>query len=144
MEKIKVLFVCVHNSARSQIAEVFLNLLGGERFIAESAGLEPGVLNPNVVEVMKETGIDISGNKTKSVFGFFKQGKIYNYVITVCNASAGERCPVFPGRVTRLHWEFDDPAGFQGTHEEILAKTRIVRDQIKNKIEEFINKVKFQ
>ncbi len=137
MEKIKVLFVCVHNSARSQMAEAFLKEIGGDRFAVESAGIEAGVLNPNAVDVMKEAGIDISGNKTKSVFDFYKQGKTYSYVITVCSAAAAEKCPIFPGRVNRLHWEFDDPAGFQGTHEEILAKTRAVRDQIKKRIEEF-------
>jgi arsenate reductase len=85
MEKIKVLFVCIHNSARSQMAEAYLNELAGDRFIAESAGIEPGVLNQLVVESMKEDGIDISGNMTKSVFDFYKHGKLFNYVITVCD-----------------------------------------------------------
>jgi len=144
MEKVKVLFVCVHNSARSQMAEAFLKKLGGDRFEVESAGLEPGKLNPLAVDVMKEIGIDISGNKTKSVFDFFKQGKIYNYVVTVCDESSGERCPIFPGRVTRLHWSFDDPSSFQGSYEEKLQKTRIVRDQIKKKIEEFIEGIIYE
>jgi len=144
MEKVKVLFVCVHNSARSQMAEAFLKKLGGDRFEVESAGLEPGKLNPLAVDVMKEIAIDISGNKTKSVFDFFKQGKIYNYVVTVCDESSGERCPIFPGRVTRLHWSFDDPSSFQGSYEEKLQKTRIVRDQIKKKIEEFIEGIIYE
>lgn len=139
MEKIKILFVCVHNSARSQMAEAFMNSLGGEKFSAESAGLEPGTLNPAVVEVMKEIGIDISGNKTKDVFDFFKMGKSFRYVITVCDESNGERCPIFPGITKKLHWSFEDPSSFKGTKEEILKKTRQVREQIKSVIQEFIN-----
>lgn len=91
---LKVLFVCVHNSARSQMAETFLNDLGKEYFFAESAGLEKGELNPNVVEVMKEIGYDISNNQTKSVFDFFKSGKSYTYVIKVCDEMNGQRCPI--------------------------------------------------
>jgi arsenate reductase len=123
------------------MAEAFLNRIGGERFAAESAGLETGTLNPDAVEVMKESGIDISGNRTKSVFDFYKQGKTYDYVITVCSASAAERCPTFPGKVKRLHWEFDDPAGFRGTQEENLKKIRVVRDNIREKIEELVSEV---
>jgi arsenate reductase (thioredoxin) len=139
--KIKVLFVCVHNSARSQMAEAFLKKYGGDRFEVESAGLEPGKLNQIVVEAMKEVGIDISRNKTKSVFDFYKQGKLYKYVFTVCNESRAEKCPVFPGVTKNIHWSFADPSGFTGTHEEKLAGTRKVRDEIKKKIEEWINEV---
>lgn len=142
MDKIKVLFVCIHNSARSQMAEAFLNQLGVGRYVAESAGLEPGKLNPIVVESMQEIGIDISKNPTKSVFDFFKQGKLYDYVVTVCDETSGERCPVFPGRVVRHHWGFEDPSSFQGSHEEKLIKTGKVRDQIKKQIEEFILETK--
>ena len=140
MNKKKVLFVCSHNSARSQMAEAFLNRLGGDKFIAESAGLEPGRLNPIVVEAMKEAGIDISQNKTKSVFDFYKQGKQYDYVVTVCDESQAGRCPVFPGTATtcRLHWGFVDPSSFTDTDKEKLAKTIAVRDAIKAKVEEFI------
>ncbi|MGC8765421.1 MAG: arsenate reductase ArsC [Brevinematia bacterium] len=138
MERKRVLFVCVHNSARSQMAEAYLNMLGGEKFFAESAGLEPGVLNPVVVKLMLEDGIDISGNKTKSVFELFRQGKTYDYVITVCDPEAGERCPIFPGKVTRYHWFFDDPSGFKGNSEEVLQKTREVRDKIKEMVKKFI------
>ena len=138
MSKIRVLFVCVHNSARSQMAEAFLNHLAGDRFEAESAGLTPGQLNPVVVAVMQETGFDISHNSTNSVFEFFKQGRKYDFVITVCDQSASERCPMFPGRTERLHWSFDDPSAFTGTEEEIKNRTRTVRDQIKTAIEDFI------
>ncbi|MCX5709690.1 MAG: arsenate reductase ArsC [Candidatus Omnitrophica bacterium] len=140
MDKKKVLFVCVHNSARSQMAEALLKRLAGDKFEVESAGLEPGKLNPFAVEAMKDAGIDISGNKTKSVFDFYKQGKRYDYVITVCDESQAGKCPVFPGATatTRIHWSFDDPAGFQGTWEEKLVKTRQVRDNIKQKITKWL------
>ncbi len=140
MDKKKILFVCVHNSARSQMAEAFVNHLFGDSFIAESAGLEPGILNPIVVEAMKEIDIDISKNKTKSVFDFYKKGNLYNYVITVCDESSAEQCPLFPGITKRIHWSFEDPASFTGTHEERLIRTREVRDQIKKKVEEFFSK----
>jgi arsenate reductase len=138
MSKIKVLFVCVHNSARSQMAEAFLNQLGGEAYEAESAGLEPGVLNPIVIEVMQEIGIDISNNETKSVFDFFKNGRLFNFVITVCDAAKAERCPIFPGITKRLNWSFEDPASFTGTHDEKLAQTRLIRDKIKSEVQNFI------
>ena len=139
MDKKKVLFVCVHNSARSQMAEAFLKQMAGDRFEVESAGLEPGRLNPIVVEVMKEAGIDISQNKTKSVFDFFKQGKQYDYVVTVCDESQSGACPVFPGKGERLHWGFADPSGFQGTWEDKLKQTREVRIQIETKIKDWLN-----
>lgn len=138
MTKKKVLFICVHNSARSQIAEAFLKQMAGDRFEVESAGLEPGKLNPAAIEVMQELGIDISQNKTKNAFDFYKQGKQYDYVITVCDESQSGACPVFPGRGERIHWSFDDPARFQGTQEERLEKTRQVRDKIKQQIEQWL------
>ncbi len=140
MEKIKVLFVCIHNSARSQMAEAFLNALGGDRFEAESAGLKPGALNPLVVEVMKEAGIDIADKKTKSAFEFYKEGRLFHYVITVCDEASAERCPVYPGQLTRLHWSFEDPSALTGSHEEKLEKTREIRNQIKRTIEEWLKK----
>jgi arsenate reductase (thioredoxin) len=140
MDKKKVLFVCVHNSARSQMAEAFLKKYGGDLFEVESAGLEPGKLNPLVIEVMKEVGIDISQNKTKSVFDFYKQGRQYDYVITVCDQSQSESCPVFPGGGQRIHWEFEDPSSFTGTNKEKLEMTRVLRDNIKRKIREWLEK----
>ena len=138
MVKKKVLFVCIHNSARSQMAEAYLNTLAGDRFEAESAGLEPGTINPYVVQVMKEENIDISQNKTDSVFEFFKQGRLYAYVVAVCDAANGERCPIFPGVTKRIDWSFDNPANFSGSEDEILNETRKVRDQIKSEIIKFI------
>ena len=141
-DKKRVLFVCVHNSARSQMAEAFLNTLAGDRFEAMSAGLEPGTLNPLVVDVMKEVGIDISRNQTKSAFDLFKKGELYSYVITVCDAASAEMCPLFPGLLTaQIHWSFADPSSFTGTHEEKLAQTRAVRDAIKAKIEEWLKEI---
>ncbi|MFA5430684.1 MAG: arsenate reductase ArsC [Candidatus Omnitrophota bacterium] len=140
MDKKRVLFVCVHNSARSQMAEAFLKKYGRDRFEVESAGLEPGKLNPVVVEAMKEVGIDISQNKTKSVFDVYKQGKQYDYVVAVCDESQSGACPAFPGRGERLHWGFDDPASFQGSHDEKLERTREVRDKIRVTLEEWVKK----
>lgn len=141
MDKIRVLFVCVHNSARSQMAEKFLNALGEGRFSAESAGLEPGTLNPLAVKVMAEIGYDISKNQTKSVFDIAKSGKSFDYVITVCDPEAAERCPMFPGKAKKLNWEFKDPSSFTGSEEEKLAQTRKVRDEIKEKVLEFMESV---
>jgi arsenate reductase len=138
MSKDKVLFVCVHNSARSQMAEALLNQMAGDRFEAESAGLEPGDLNPLAVEVMKEIGIDLSRNKTKSAFDLFKEGRLYTHVITVCDETSAEKCPYFPGINSRLHWSFADPSGFTGTREERLEKTRQVREVIREKIADWI------
>jgi len=115
--------------------------LATDEFFAESAGLEPGTLNPNVIEVMKEVGIDISNNKTKSVFNFFKQGRLFNFVIAVCDGANAERCPIFPGITKRLGWSFEDPGSFTGTREEKLQKTREVRDKIKSEVENFLKRI---
>ncbi|MEX0999325.1 MAG: arsenate reductase ArsC [Thermodesulfobacteriota bacterium] len=140
MVKTKVLVICIHNSARSQMAEAFLNKYGSDYFIVESAGLEPGSLNPLVVEAMQEIGIDISNNKTKSAFEFLKQGRRCSYLITVCDETSAERCPIFPGVKERIHWSFIDPSTLEGTKEEKLAKLRIIRDSIKERVIEFIER----
>lgn len=137
MDKQPVLFVCIHNSARSQMAETWLNHLYGDRFEAMSAGLEPGTLNPYAVRVMAEEGIDISQAATKSVFDMYKVGKLFHYVVTVCDTEAAERCPTFPGVAQRLHWSFPDPSRVTGTEEEKMAQVRAVRDQIRAQIEEW-------
>jgi arsenate reductase len=133
--KSKVLFICIHNSARSQMAEAFLNRICGERFEAHSAGLEPGKLNLFVVEAMREIGIDISGNRTKSVMDEFKTGKMFEYVITVCDPMSAERCPIFPGVTKRLHWGFPDPSAIGGTSQQKLESARQIRDMIKERIQ---------
>jgi arsenate reductase (thioredoxin) len=137
MQKQKVLFVCIHNSARSQMAEALLNHLAGNKFEAESAGLEPGILNPLAVEAMRGLGIDISHNKTKSAFDMFKQGRIFQFVIAVCD-EASEQCPIFPSTIKRLSWSFPDPAALQGSFEEKLKQTKIIRDQISTQIERWL------
>src|SRR6266705_5705656 len=133
--KKKVLFICVHNSARSQMAEGWLNLLCPDDFEAHSAGLEPGTLNPVAVEAMREVGVDISEKKTQSVFDVFKSGQLFPYVITVCDESSADRCPIFPGVTKRLLWSFADPAALTGSREERLQGTRKIRDQIRARIE---------
>ncbi len=138
MEKVKVLFVCIHNSARSQMAEALLNHLAGDKYEATSAGLEKGTLNQLAVRVMSEIGIDISKNQTKDVFEFFKSGRLFNYVVTVCDAANSERCPIFPGVSKTLHWSFEDPSSLSGTEEEKLEKTRKIRDEIQVEIRKFI------
>jgi len=134
----RVLFVCVHNSARSQMAEAFLRKYADKRFVAESAGLEPGVINLLVVEVMKEEGIDLSDKSTNSLFDYYREGRNYDYVITVCSKDAAQRCPIFPGVGKRLHWPFDDPSRVRGTHEEKLAEVRRIRSEIREQILSFL------
>ena len=117
------------------MAQAFLNARCPEDFVAESAGLEPGVLNPVVVAAMAEIGFDISGNATKSAFDVFNAGRSFAYVVTVCDETSAERCPVFPGEARRIHWSFPDPGALKGTPEERLAQTRVIRDQIRAKID---------
>ena len=133
-----ILFVCEHNTARSQIAEAYLNHFAGDRFHAESAGLEPGEINHYVIEVLAEVGLDISGKPTKSVFDLYKRQKRFDAVITVCSPVVSGRCPIFPGRVKRWNWPFEDPSQFGGNREEILSRTRAIRDEIRDKILSFI------
>jgi arsenate reductase len=124
------------------MAELFLKKYGGDEFEVESAGFEPGEINPLVIDVMREVGIYISQKSTQSVFDLYKKGRLYNYVITVCDAANSQRCPIFPGFSKRLSWSFDDPAAFTGSYDEKVAKTRIVRDQIQKQIQEFITTVR--
>lgn len=133
-----VLFVCEHNSARSQMAEAFLKQLGGEAFAVESCGLEAGTINPLVVEVMREQGTDLQGKGTQAAFDLLKQGRRYDVVITVCSREASEGCPLFPGRALRLNWPFADPSRIEGDREARLAGIRVIRDQIKQQVEAFI------
>ena len=141
MPKQKVLFVCVHNSARSQMAEAFLNHLAGDRFEAMSAGLKPGRLNPFAAKVMEEIGLDISHNRTKDVFTLYKKGLLFTYVIAVCDKAAAERCPTFPGQTMRINWSFADPSTLTGTDEEKLRAVRKIRDGIYKQIEEWLKMV---
>jgi arsenate reductase len=140
MEKIKVLFVCIHNSARSQMAEALLKEIGGEKFEVESAGIEPGKLNPLAVAAMADIGVDISKNPTKKVFDMSAQGRVFDYVITVCDETGAELCPTFPDATKRIHWNFSDPSAFQGTHDEKLARTIAVRKEIEAKVKQFVSR----
>lgn len=127
----RVLFVCVRNSARSQMAEAWTKRLCSARLDAESAGLEAGVLNPCTVEVLMEVGIDISQKKTRSIEDVLRSGQSYDYVITVCDSLNAERCPNFPGEGIRYHWNLPDPAEFSGTHAEQLQNFRETRDAVR-------------
>src|SRR4030042_1196711 len=129
--KIKVLFICQHNSGRSQIAEAYLKKFYGDHFEIESAGFEQvEEVNPMVVRVMDEVGFDLSDKKPQSVFELFKQGKLYEHVITLCHDTES-KCPIFPGITKRWHWPFPDPAAVKGTETEKMEEVRKIRDMIK-------------
>jgi arsenate reductase len=120
------------------MAEAFLNTYGNSRFIAESAGIEPGKMNLNVVKVMEELGIDLSKKTTRSVFDLYLRGNKYNAVITVCDEANAEKCPVFPGNTKTIAWSFEDPSSMKGTPEEVLKQTRRIRDRIQEAVRKFI------
>lgn len=119
------------------MAEVYLSRLGKEKFQVESAGFEPMPINPFVVEAMKEEGMDLSAKESNSVFEFYKEGRLYDYIITVC-AEGEDRCPLFPGLQKRLHWPFPDPEELEGSHEEKLAGVRAIRDAIRDRVKRWI------
>lgn len=135
---IRVLFLCVHNSARSQMGEAYLRRFGGSWFEAESAGLEPGTLNPLAVQAMALDGIDISQNIPKSVFDLHARGMDFDLVIQVCDAASGGACPVFPGAKKILHWDLPDPSSFSGTWEEKLEQTIVVRNRIRSLVQTLV------
>lgn len=135
MEKKRILFICVHNSARSVMAEAILNHFCGESFHAESAGLEPGKLNPFAVEALSEIGLDVSDKQPQSVQSVLDRGEKWDYAVTVCSESESEGCPIFPGDTERLHWPFPDPSKFEGDKDMRLSRTRAVRNLIRDKIE---------
>ena len=140
MSKTRVLFLCTGNSARSQMAEAFLNKYAGERFEAHSAGLEPKGINPLTIKVMNEVGVDMSTHTSKGV-GTYLGKVLFQYLVTVCD-NAEKNCPtVWPGVNHRLHWSFEDPAAFDGTDNEKLEKFRQVRDQIEQKVKAWIENI---
>ena len=120
------------------MAEELLRKYAGDYFEVESAGIKPGNLNPYVVRVLKDEGINITGKKTRSVFELERQGNIYDYVITVCDETSAEQCPVFPGKHQKLHWGFPDPSGFKGTDEEVIKSVTEIKELIKLKIAGFV------
>ncbi len=133
MNKTRVLFLCTHNSARSQMAEGILRHLAGDRFEAHSAGTEATHVRPLAARAMSEIGTDISGQESKTLDRYLREP--FDYVVTVCDA-ANEACPVFPGAKERLHWSFPDPSRVTGTEEERLGVFRAVRDEIRARIEQ--------
>ena len=136
--KKQILFLCVHNSCRSQMAEAFVKKLGADQFEAYSAGLIETTLDPLMVKVMEEIGYSMEGHYSKLVDQFLNK-KHLHYLVTTCS-KAEEQCPkVWPGLLNeRIYWPFDDPADAEGTEEERLAVYRRVRDEIKTKVEEFL------
>ena len=130
-----VLILCTGNSARSQMAEGLLRHHGADKFSVESAGTQPSRVRPEAVAVMQELGIDISGQRSKSVDEF--AGDAFDCVITVCD-NAKQNCPVFPGSAQYIHWSIDDPAAAQGSDEERIAAFRRVRDELAARIQAFV------
>ena len=141
-KKIKVLFLCTGNSARSQMAEAFARKYGSDVLVPFSAGLEPRPIHPYAIQVLEEIGIDISGQHAKPVSQYLGR-EHFGILVTVC-ADAEAKCPTFPGVSRREHWPFEDPAAFQGTEAERLAKFREVRDQIEERIKAWVKDVSVQ
>ncbi len=137
--KPKALMVCVHNSARSQMAAAWINHLYGDRLEAESAGLQPGVLNPLAVRAMQEVGIDISGAKTRDVFEVVRSGHPFTHVVAVCDEASAEKCPPFPGVENIQHWDLPDPAAHAGGDEEKLGRFREIRDELRRRIDAWLS-----
>jgi arsenate reductase len=135
MPRQRVLFICTHNSARSQMAEALLRAMGGEEFEPFSAGTEPGKLRPEAIAVMAEVGIDIKGQESKPLDRFLQQP--FDWVITVCD-NARQNCPVFPGVERTAHWGVDDPAEVEGSEARRLEAFRRARDDLRNRIRLFI------
>jgi arsenate reductase len=131
-EKAKVLFLCTHNSARSQMAEGLLRHLAGDRFEAHSAGTEVTHVRPLAIRAMDEIGVDISGQESKTLARYLREP--FDYVITVCD-DANEACPFFPGAKMRLHWSLPDPSAAKGAEEERLSVFRTVRDRIRDRVQ---------
>ena len=132
---VRVLFLCTHNSARSQMAEALLRFIGGERFDVVSAGTEPGHVHPLAIRVMDEVGIDLSAAHAKDVQQFV--GQDFDYVITVCDR-ANESCPIFPGDPERIHWSFRDPSAVEGSDETRMAAFRKVRDELRQRLRTWV------
>jgi arsenate reductase len=139
--KVRVLFICTHNGARSQMAEAWMNHLGGNWIEAESAGYEPGELQPLAVEAMREVGIDISKQKPKSIFDRYRSGAAFAATICVCDQSA-EKAPVFPGQTKRLLWSVPDPlVGDDGSEAGTLGRMRMVRDALRQQVETWLREM---
>ncbi len=134
----RVLFICEHNQARSQMAEELFNLMAGEEYRAESAGMEPGVIHPLTIAVMKEKGVDLAGKSTRSVFELYKQGRLFSHVVTVCQPEVDDKCPIFPGVTSRENWNLPDPSEAVGSEEEKLEAFRATRDQVEARVKAWL------
>ena len=132
--KPRIMFVCIHNSARSQMCEAFVRHYADNRFEVHSSGIESGKLNPLVVQAMAEIGISMDGHYAKPAQQYIDRNEEFDYVVTVCDESSAERCPMFPGKHQRLHWGFPDPSAIQGSDEEKLAGIRPIRDDIRTRV----------
>ena len=138
----RVLFICVHNSARSQMAEAYLRRFCGDAATITSAGLDPTHINPLVVRVMAEDGFDLAQAGTRKVFDLFRDGLLFDYVITVCEESLEGRCPVFPGVTHRLHLPFPDPADVAGTPQQKRDAVRAIRDSIRERMRALADQIR--
>ncbi|MGM0516076.1 MAG: arsenate reductase ArsC [Pseudomonadota bacterium] len=134
----RVLFVCIRNSGRSQMAEAFLNDLGAPEFVAESAGVDPHPIDPGVIRVMQEAGYDLSKAQSDRIVDFFREGRLYEQVIYVCERGVEAGCPVFPGVRRTLHWPYPDPAELAGSEAERLRELRRIRDRIRARVEQWL------
>lgn len=134
MGKTRIMFVCIHNSARSQMCEAFVKHYAPERFEVHSSGIEAGKLNPLVVQTMTEIGISMDGQYAKPAQEYIDRKETFDYVITVCDESSAERCPTFAGRHVRMHWGFPDPSALTGSNEEKLKGIRPIRDSIQKRV----------
>ena len=134
-DPIRVLILCTGNSARSQMAEGLLRHDGGESFVVESAGIEPSFVRPEAIEAMREIGMDISGQRSKSIDEFAAEA--FDYVITVCD-NARQNCPIFPAATSRIHWRIEDPAAVDGAEQTRLAAFRAARDDLRERLLKFI------
>jgi arsenate reductase (thioredoxin) len=139
-DQVKVLFLCVHNAARSRMAEALLGELGGPRFEVTSAGFEPREVNPLVEEALAEVGLRLPSTAPQpSVFDLFKAGRYFHYVVGVCDEEQGQKCPLFPGVTQRIYWSFPDPATFTGTHDERLSRVVQVREAIRARLQAWLS-----
>lgn len=139
MEKTRIMFVCIHNSARSQMCEAFVRHYAPDRFDVHSSGIESGTFNPLVVRAMEEIGVSMEGQYAKPARHYIDRHKPFDYVVTVCDESNAERCPLFPGKSERMHWGFPDPSALQGTDEQKLAGIRPIRDAIHKRVSEWLS-----
>ena len=140
LTKTKVIFLCTHNAARSQMAEAFLKKYAGDYFDVYSAGFNPQPIHPLTIKVMKEIGFDLAKQQPKDLWPLAKS-EHFGIIITVCRKGE-EECPTMPGASTRLYWDLEDPAGFNGTEEEKVAKFREVTDQVERKVKDFLKERK--